>query len=1212
MKRTVTAVLLSAALVVSGLVVPATAYAASDAPSGLTETSTLGSHRFSWNAAPEASAYRIEISSDAGFGTTLEAVDTYSRTYVSRVNFASENDRTLYWRVAAYTSGVKPTTRGAWSSTQTLEVEASIAPSPLTPAADKAFKYPEPVTFTWSKIEGAVSYELQYAPGGDFQAGTTTTAPNLADAAYTPTAPLVNGSWEWRVRAKLFSHSSEALFTPWSVSTPFSVVWDAADSLVTQKSPLAAKTVSDPLFAWEPVAGASYYTVKASRNADMTNLLELSATGTAAQKTQPIVYGTSFVPDKEFRDGAYYWTVTAHDLAGREGALGEPQSFLKEWGTQPEADYVTGSEQVVPVTHQGVLQGDPEPTIPFNEFMLSWDPVPRATLYNIVLEPIVEGPETLNSPSLKPNTLECRTANTSATMLNVFNTGGSTARFKGVDKCFDFPLRGTDLKKYLWVLDGNGEPVEARRYFYTVEAIDYAASATTTIQANDPADTLKSNPSDRKFFAIGEKTSTGNPSVTVELDEAEFQSQWVAGSTTIGKPAPLLKWEAVEGATAYEVRVFRGTSVNDISDQVATFRTQSTVFQPNGVFMEDDASDQSYRYKVQALTGEQWGSMAFIGTQAWNDAGMKSVSWKRTTTPAAFPEDYSSTQNGAVLLRWTPQFSVNPDEGGSRGYAIRYRAKGSGSAWTQVKVEYPFWIPKQSNGAPLANGTYEFQVAPLDANGDAARYSEGLREFDIEPTKPTGLTATRVGSAAHLNWHASSVSEGYQLRYRKGIENWTTSPANALFKQTAAVVSPLIDSGDVEYQVRSQGKGAQWSQWSDSVRVNFGQASVVPTTADGAVLPTSNRVLSWQPVPGASRYLVQVASTSAGVATAPIIETVGTSYAPEKELNHGAANYWRVVAVSEYYNKTLRLENRVKLGVSPTRAFYVTTPPKAPTLKAAKLSGANQAQLSWDAPSAAAAGVSAGLSYVVRYRKADQTPAAAWSEKSVSGLGATGLTVTGLALSSNYEFQLSAKNSEGASAWSASRKVTTLALPVVPSGLKVVQKNDSAVISWKSVSGAKKYALEYRVQSKKGWSKWALQGEASRTSVTHARLVYGNTYQYRVASISAAGKSANSSTAQIRLAPPLPAKPTVKLKAAKGKTTISWTKPKSVSTPVTGYKIMWSTNKKTWKSLKTLSASKKSYIAKVGKKGKYVYFKVAAKNKYGFGAYSSVKKIKKK
>jgi len=1179
--RRLTAISASIALAVSMVVAAPAAFAAGiEAPSTHAVTFSGGTPVLSWDAVPGASGYQVQIATDPNFGSlqVLESVSTYARTYVPTAALGSTGAREVYWRVAAMESGLNVSTRGEFSEAEAILLDPLPVPAAVAPAEGSTVRYPAPVSFSWQPVRGAVSYTLQFSTDETFTDSNVLQQQVVAGTGFTPTEPLVRGTWFWRVRANFNDPRNVTVSSAWTPSIEFRADWLEEDSRVTLVSPANGTdpAVSDALFTWNPVPGARYYTLTLSRMSDFSQ-----------NKWDYQVYGTSFVLPTGLLDGEYYWKVVAHDLAGNAGADpvleagGFPRKFKRQWGANPERTLPPGQSTTAPVPLTGGLTAETAEELTIAELELAWEPVPRATFYRVLVTP-------LNGDKV----LTCNTANTSATIIALTQQGSDQAHtVNGYGPC-------------LWSTNVNERIKVGVTYQWSVQAIDYAGNQTTAItQAALPSDTLRTEESEIRYFRIVEDESVGG------VDAIPDAAAWAAQAHKSQSPAPVFSWSPVEGADGYEVQVYRGAGT---TVQVARFRTPSAKLRINGAFLDDNTNEPYYwRVRPLVLSSDTWSwttGAAYTGTVA-NWGAADALDWQRVSTPVEVPPAESSVEkrHGSTLLKWTPHFVNAPHDGGTRGYLVEYRTQGT-QTWTAVKVEYPFWMPQTTNGSPLPIGTYEFRVRVLDANGTAVGSTSAVRTFVNEPTKPSGLTSQRLApTSVRVSWDASDVAELYQVRIRRDLGEWTTVSSVG---QTAVTFSGLAGGGNYEWQVRARTKGNYYSDWSQH---SFSTPLEAPTplTAVDAVLSTSERVLRWQPVAGASRYLVQLHTSPTTVLTTSSFETTASSFAVPSSVSFGTDYYWRVTAIGERWTSSVTLGNRTVLGSSEPQRVSFRTLPQAPKQPKVSNSG-KDITVSWDKLGTVEAGTNGPLQYVVRYRLAYQVPSAEWITLPPSTADATSKLVTGLIGGSEYDFQVSALSGEGQGPWSSIRTGVAATVPQAPTSVAVKPTTSSIVLSWRAPSGARTggapitgYQLKYR---KAGASTWTSKSLGLVTKYEITGLTSGAEYEIELAAMNIVGKGvAATVTSRVLAVPSVPRSVTLKARDKSG--TLKWKVPSTDGgNPITGYVVRYRAYKdKTWGpwTTRNVGADARSYKLSSLTNGTKYQVTVAAKTLAGEGKQSS-------
>lgn len=1105
------------ALVLAGslaiAVAPGASAALLDAPVLSTaSTDGDGDLRLAWGATPGATAYLVQVASDPSFpaASILSSVTTYNRTWIPPTTLVTEENPSLYWRVSAYSSGTSSSSLGDWSEPQQLDLPASQAPALSGPGSPSGgtVVYPAPVSFAWEPVPGAQSYTLQYSSDAAFPAGTSTTTVTTTATSATPASSLVRKSgdddivWNWRVRANYYTGASTPVAGPYSSAYHFTVSWPAASSTPQLLSPPTwtpgGPGVSDVKLTWSPVPGASSYRVSVG--------VSTSDDGSAVTEV-PTVSGTTvattWIPTVALLDQNYFWQVTAYDIAGNPGTPSAVRQFRKVWGAQDLSTTANNVAVTAPVVHEGGTTPATATEIPINDFSLSWDPVARATLYEVQVAPINGDPR-----------LTCRTASTSVTIIaGAFAGTGKPSALVGQAKC-------------LWPLTrGEGVNVDGV-YRWRVRAINYSGSAATALQAASPTGTLWTAWSDPEDAGTPERARYVRAVAPVAENTADAvpdTAAWDVQNATAapGQPSPLFTWSPVarpaDFGSAYDVGYEVVVALNaDMTNQVSVSYTPSTRLRINGVF-EDNQTGLPYYWQVRPFITTDWVNITYIGNGSAAHPSWNKVSTKTDFFPVS-PADptgamlppTSSSSDGTALLAWKPQSLTAPRDGGSRGYQVTVTSS-AGVPYGSTKVEYPFYVAANpATGKPLPAGKgYKFSVAPLDANGTPGRPS-ALTSFDVSTPAPTARPARTTSaldvplSSATLAWSTVATSSRYDVEYWNTATSTVVAVGGTTVKQ-AAVTVPDLAAGVYGWHVRSVDSAGNTSPWTENQSFTITGTKPVLRTPDAATLPSNDRVLDWEPVPGASRYLVQYASTSGAVATSIAYETRATSLAPATAVTYGTTYYWRVRAVPE---KLTTSSTRPILGESLPGTFVPRTVPGQPVSQTPLRAGTGLA-FSWTPLSAAASGSDGSLRYAVHYR-VKATPENPWTTLPLTSLNTTSLTVSGLSPSTTYQFEVAGVTDEGQGPWSVTREAMTATTPNAPRNLTLTSKLTGLDVRWSVPTGTSTggvpltgVVLRYRAVTSSTWTTVILPPTATSYAVT--KLAAQVRYRVEVAGANAIG-----------------------------------------------------------------------------------------------------------
>lgn len=1203
MPRRTVATLVATALTASMLVASASAAsaAAPGAPELLpTTTDSDGDTRLGWSSAAGASGYRLQVATDPSFasGSVLRTVDTYNRTWVptSTLNTGSD-ERTLWFRVAAFGSGLTSTTLGTFSEPEPFDVPAQGTAALLSPgsAAGGTVTYPDPVVFRWTAVAGAQRYVLQYSSDPQF-AGATTVTKETTGTSFAPTAPLARETaggaqitWYWHVKAVLFdSTSTGATDAPYSATSRFTVQWPVGAARPELLYPAnwtpGSPALSDIRLQWRPVAGAVRYDVVmgTARSGDgsavESKIAEASGSTTA----------TTWVPTIAFRDQNLYWQVVPYDRSGNAGTASEVRQLRKAWGAQTGPETAPDAPITAPVPLVGGSEAAPA-QLSLDDFLLEWEPVARATFYEVQVVPH-DGTARLT----------CQTASTRATIVGVNMAGeGAPGALKGAGKC-------------LW----SSEPAKRIRpgetYTWRVRAIDYTGSAITALTADQPVGTLTSEWSDpeiagqtarERWITVTDRRATNL--AVAEPDGVAWDAHLAA--TSDGQPAPLFSWNPVSWTDndgveqfpdGYEVIVALNASM---TTPVAYARTPSTRLNLTGVF-KDNETGLPYFWAVRPFTtkDDSWGTITHVAPRS---AG--APSWTKSSVQTELSAAPEPGPDGTTVLAWRPQAETAPGDGGSRGYQVTIQQSNGTVVGQPAKVEYPSFVaanPKTK--APLPDGTYKLVVQPLDANGDPGRAAPA-QTFKVEAARPTAQAAVVDASSAVLSWSTQGPAARFEVRYwNVATPSTVVTVGGTTLTQTAVVLSDLAP-GTYAWTATAVDSADNASRPSVEQTFTVQRRDPVLGTSVDAVLSSGSRVLDWAPVAGASRYAVQLATASGTLADSAIYETRSTSFAPTTKLEYGSPYYWRVVALPEKYQTATKVSSRITLGESSHRTVWVTTTPAAPAIGTPATSGTGLV-VSWPALTGAAAGSATPPTYVVRYR-VKATPELAWTE--LAPTAATNVSLSGLAKSTTYQVEVAAQNAEGRGPWSATREKATATTPGSPGTLRLTAKLGSLGATWsRPASGGSeltKVVLRYRPTTSTTWKSVNLA--ATATSYTLTGLP-ATRYRVEVYGVNTVGNGQVSAAEQVAYG--LASAPTG-LKVTRGdrSAAVSWSAPSTLGgATLSAYAVQarsYNAGSKTWSSWSTKSSTTSRAVTVTGlANGTRYEFRVRAKTSVGEGAAS--------
>ena len=143
---------------------------------------------FNWTDATNATSYRIQIATDAGFVTIVETGTPATSNYTSSGLTAGQ---TYYWRAR----GENGTVYGNWAAAFTLKTLGTVT---LDTPADASFTTDTTPTFNWNAATNATGYVMELATDSGFS--TIIQTYSGANTTYTATTIATDGWLYWRVR----------------------------------------------------------------------------------------------------------------------------------------------------------------------------------------------------------------------------------------------------------------------------------------------------------------------------------------------------------------------------------------------------------------------------------------------------------------------------------------------------------------------------------------------------------------------------------------------------------------------------------------------------------------------------------------------------------------------------------------------------------------------------------------------------------------------------------------------------------------------------------------------------------------------------------------------------------------------------------------------------------------------------------------------------
>ena len=510
---------------------------------------------------------------------------------------------------------------------------------------------------------------------------------------------------------------------------------------------------------------------------------------------------------------------------------------------------------------------------------------------------------------------------------------------------------------------------------------------------------------------------------------------------------PTVNWNAAAGATSYDVHF--GT----VSPPPLATNITGTSYTPGTL-----SAGTVYYWQVVAKNGS--GSTA-------------SAIWSFTTQGSAPPAPVLiSPANGVAGVSLTPTVNWSAATGAT-SYDVHFGTVSPPPLATNITGT------GYAPGTLSAGTVYYWQVVAKNSGGSTA---SAIWSFTTQVAAPVLVSpangATGISAAPTLSWNGSTGATSYDVYFG------TASPPPLVTNTAGTSYAPGTLSGGTVYywQVAARNSGGSTTSaiWVFTTQVSGPQAPALIAPVNGAAGVTLAPTLSWNAAAGATSYDVYF-----GAAFPPplVTNTAGTSYAPGT-LSGGTVYYWQVGA-------------RNSGGSSKSAIWMFTTqigPPIAPALTAPSNGAVNvpaTTVLEWSASAGA-------VSYDVYLGTSLPLPL-------VTNTSGTSYTPPPLSAGTVYSWQVSARNSGGASPSATWQFTTGIAAPVLAAPANgAINVLLTPVLSWSASSGATSYDVYFGTAASP-----PLVTNTTGNSYAPGTLATGALYFWRVTARNANGSSAS-------------------------------------------------------------------------------------------------------
>jgi hypothetical protein len=738
-----------------------------------------------------------------------------------------------------------------------------------------------PPVLSWARVSSAVRYDVQVDDDPAFVSPEFTL--NTVNTRAVPTLVLHEGDQFWRVRA----YDASGLVGSWAQST-FTIDPVPAPTTLSPDGATLEQPASPPLLSWDEVRGAEAYVVQLDDEED-------DAYVGAREYTTKV---TSLVVPEALPTGddgeSYRWRVKTVRDTGVESDFSDDATFT-----------------LSPIA--AVTLSKPADDAVVQDVVLDWQPLPGAQYYEL---------EVSTDDSFSASTLvEPRR--------KVYSTQYSPAV----------------------TYDNN-------TYYWRVRAVDTAGnpSAWSTQRSFVRSWTLKPTP------------------------------EWPANGANVPANRMFLEWSPVQYATQYEIQM--GSDENFSPGTFVVCQVAGTTYTP-GMFEVKTTDlpvtrfvETHERCTPRAGVSTYWRVRALdlpftrFGTGTVGVQGLFSATRSFIFSPDSIGA--MTPSNGAVVdvpvLTWSPLDAAEQ-------YEITVRDNTGSAVISKRRTYATSYVPIVSTPLTAAKSPYTWELTAYGADGQP-RSLTTVREFSISGNAPdegpwagpdepalTALTANDPSEpylrAPLMAWEPHEDAASYRVLVGPaGTGTWFDNSNDAFLDVKLShpavtdVWTRLLEPGTYDWQVRAYDAGG--IQIATGPVATFAIAPLeavqdVQVALDGTALqppfagstctaasPCANTiatpVISWNPVAGATMYLVYVSEESDFTnVVEPLISLPGTSntiYAPTLSQERSALA--ESLAGGSYYVFVRPCRSVTACGPNPvstsgmaSNAFEKKSPPVA-------------------------------------------------------------------------------------------------------------------------------------------------------------------------------------------------------------------------------------------------------------------------------------------
>lgn len=1024
-----------------------------------------------WNAVASASTYRVQISTDQFFSSSVvddSTIINIDGQLIQNIQIVGlTNNTKYYWRVAGKNVDGWSSFSSTWDFTTIIGPPAS--PTSIAPL-DGSINQPTSLFLSWSAVTSATSYHIQVSLDPQF-------LNTVLDTSLSATSRIISNlanstTYYWRVQATNIggnsSYSSARYFST-VISTP--VVIAPSNNAVNQ--PIAVT-----LF-WKAVPFAEAYHIQVAADSNFLSylLFDTDVPHIFALDTQSVVVEGLTNSTK------YFWRINA-----KNGSSVSSYSSRYQFTTITAA---SGTPQLSSPVNASVLQ----PT----SIMFSWNPAANAATYRLQVAGdagftnLVFNDSTINAATTSKQVIGLANNKQYFWRVNSKNVAGTSeysptwsvktivavpSILSPLNAAINQPISGSLRWNSVAGAQSYHVQVSTSNLFSTLIVNDSTLTDTTSMFNGLSYKTnyyWRVRASSVDGWGNFSTTALFTTIVAAPLEPALQMPFDAAVSQSINLT---LNWTSVTGATNYRLQVSLDSSFSTfvVNDSTITFPTKSV-----GPLV----NFQKYFWRVS--------SKNIGGISAFS--AVRSFTTILETPKTLLPLLNAVNQSLPTQIKWS--FSAG---------AIQQRLQISTTTLFDAPV-FDDSTLTDTTATPLdllSNTKYYWRIAAKSMHGwspfsTASNFTTSTTVPPV-PTPSLPISGTiNLSVPVSLSWLASYGATNYKLQIATDSLFSSIVITDTVLTTTTKNISGLLNA--VKYYWRIAAKNSAGSS-QYSVFYSFGTGVSTPLQyfpAINAVGQPTSPTLKWGFIQGASNYHLQVSTSSLFSTYVFNDSTLTDTVTTLSGLSNTTKYYWRIGS---------RYANGISTFSTISNFTTVDPPPLSPTLSSPPNGALNLTPtntFSWQTSATA-------TSYRLQISIDSLFSNIKFDDSTIT---TTSKLVGPLAPNLTYYWRVSAKNIGGSGQFSLFRSFSLAqGIPVVPVLLTPLNNSSmqqqTTTVGWQASPGADSYRLQVSTDTLFASLIYS-DSNITIPSVPINSLLNNTTYYWRVNAKNSKGTSVNSS-----------------------------------------------------------------------------------------------------